>query len=299
MKNGKWLRSAALCMLLVLLLACRVSLGGGDSTDVQNAIQQTLQVMQTQTAAAQVVPSSGESQSTGSTDSGAEIEVEETPTINPTPCNSSRMVDETIPDGKQYDPGDSFTKTWTLRNNGSCEWNTDYRFVFEEGDRMGGDASQYLDAAVEPGEEITFSLDLNAPDEDGEYTGVWRLLADDGEKLGKYWVNIMVGIPPGPFAVTSVSFYMPHTTIDTGCPNDINVKAEITSSAAGKVTYKWTDSAGGSSSTKSYTFDEAGKKIVEYNVTADSSGDYWAKLYIDNPNHQWFGPMNFHVNCTP
>ena len=299
MKNGKWLRSAALCMLLILLLACRVSLGGGDSIDVQNAIQQALQVMQTQTAAAQVVPSSGESQSTGSTDSGAEIEVEETPTINPTPCNSSRMVDETIPDGKQYDPGDSFTKTWTLRNNGSCEWNTDYRFVFEEGDRMGGDASQYLDAAVEPGEEITFSLDLNAPDEDGEYTGVWRLLADDGEKLGKYWVNIVVGNPPGPFAVTSVSFYMPHTTIDTGCPNDINVKAEITSSAAGKVTYKWTDSAGGSSSTKSYTFDEAGKKIVEYNVTAGSSGDYWAKLYIDNPNHQWFGPMNFHVNCTP
>ncbi|NPV41722.1 MAG: hypothetical protein HPY72_10345 [Anaerolineae bacterium] len=299
MKKGKWLKSTALGAILVLLLACRVSLGGGDSSDVQNAIQQTLQVIQTQTAAAQPVPSSGESQSTGSTDSAAVAEVEETPTVNPTPCNASRMVDETIPDGKHYDPGDSFTKTWTLRNNGSCEWNTDYRFVFEEGDRMGGDTSQYLDEKVEPGEEVTFSLDLTAPDEDGEYTGVWRLLADDGEKLGKYWVSIVVGNPPGPFAVTSVTFYMPHTTIDTGCPNDINVKAEITSNAAGKVTYKWADSAGGSSSTKSYTFNEAGKKIVEYNVTAGSSGDYWAKLYIDNPNHQWFGPMDFHVNCTP
>jgi hypothetical protein len=177
MKNGKWLKSAALGAILVLLLACRVSLGGGDSSDVQNAIQQTLQVLQTQTAAAQAVPSSGESQSTGSTDSEAVIEVEETPTVNPTPCNASRMVDETIPDGKQYDPGDSFTKTWTLRNNGSCEWNTDYRFVFEEGDRMGGDTSQYLEEKIEPGEEITFSLDLTAPDEDG---GVYRRVASAG-----------------------------------------------------------------------------------------------------------------------
>jgi hypothetical protein len=96
-----------------------------------------------------------------------------------------------------------------------------------------------------------------------------------------------------------VSFYMPHTTIDMGCPGDINVKAEITTNGEGKVYYKWTDSAGGSSSTKSKTFDEAGTKIVEYNVTIGATGDHWAKLYIDDPNHQWFGPKNFHVNCTP
>jgi len=59
------------------------------------------------------------------------------------------------------------------------------------------------------------------------------------------------------------------------------------------------DSAGDSSSTKTITFDEAGKQIVDYNMTVSATDDYWTKLYIDNPNHQWFDPIEFHVNCTP
>jgi hypothetical protein len=219
--------------------------------------------------------------------------------MNPTPCNLSHWTGETIPDGTVMDAGETFTKSWTLRNDGICDWTTDYQFVFVEGDRMGGASTQNLSSRIEPGESVTLKVNLTAPDDDGQYRGVWRLRADDDEEFGNYWVEIYVGEPSPPFAVTSVSFYMPHTTIDTGCPNDISVKAEIKSSAAGKVTYKWKDSAGGSSSTKSYTFDDAGTKIVDYNVTVTASGDYWAKLYIDNPNHQWFGPINFHVNCTP
>jgi len=38
---------------------------------------------------------------------------------------------------------------------------------------------------------------------------------------------------------------------------------------------------------------------VDYNPTISATGDYQARLYIDNPNHQWFGTVNFHVNCTP
>jgi hypothetical protein len=299
MRMNRWVCLSALIMILILLLACAISFNGGESTDdVKDAIQQTLQAMQTQTAAAaaQVQPPI-ETQS--GTAPEEESEPEPTLTVNPTPCNASRMTDETIPDGTRFDPDEAFTKTWTLRNNGSCEWNTDYRFVFEDGDRMGGEISQNLDSVVKPGKEITLSVDLEAPSDDGDYTGVWRLMSGDGEKLGKYWVNIVVGIPSGPFAVTSVSFYMPHTTIDTSCPHNVTVKAEITSNAAGKVVYYWLDSTGETSTYESHTFDEAGKKIVEYKVKATSSDDYWAKLYIDNPNHQWFGPINFHVNCTP
>lgn len=307
MKLKKWAALSAIAILLLALLACTISFGGNNQTnDVKSAIQMTLQVLQTQTAAAAgpaQPPSGNQSSNNSSSGSNTPNQPENPPaptlTVNPTPCNVSRMAGENVPDGTQFDAGDTFTKTWKVRNIGACAWNKDYRLVFEEGDRMGGEKSQDLEHTVQPGDEITLSVDLTAPDDDGEYTGVWRLTSDTGEKLGKYWVNIFVGNPPGPFAVTSVTFYMPHTTIDTGCPNDLNVKAEITANGAGKVTYKWKDSEGGTSSTKSHTFDEAGKKIVEYNVHATSSGDYWAKLYIDSPNHQWFGPIDFHVNCTP
>jgi hypothetical protein len=47
------------------------------------------------------------------------------------------------------------------------------------------------------------------------------------------------------------------------------------------------------------TFDAPGKKIVDYNATINATDDYEARIYIDNPNHQWFGPVGFHVNCTP
>lgn len=299
MKIKRWIIFAALGVLFVGALACTISFGGDQTAeDTGSPAEQTLAALQqTQTALAQQETPQPAEQPTDTESVDAADKA--TPTVNPTPCNLSHWTGETIPDGTVMDAGDTFTKSWTLRNDGICDWTTDYQFVFVDGDRMGGASSQNLSSRIEPGESITLSVQLTAPEDDGQYRGVWRLRADDGEKFGNYWVDIYVGEPPAAFAVTGVSFYMPHTTIDTGCPNDINVKAEIKSAAAGKVTYKWTDSTGGSTSTKSYTFSDAGTKIVEYNVTVASTGDYWAKLYIDNPNHQWFGPINFHVNCTP
>jgi len=51
-------------------------------------------------------------------------------------CDQAAFVDETIPDGSQFPPGTAFTKTWTLRNAGSCAWNADYDVVFSSGNPM-------------------------------------------------------------------------------------------------------------------------------------------------------------------
>ena len=297
MKDNRWAKLGVLAVMLFIIMACEISFdtdNADNSSDL--AIEQTLQVLrQTQTANVALLQSHDPAEDQAA-DQPPSPAATPTATTDPDLCNISHMTGETIADGTVFDAGDTFTKSWTLRNNGICDWTTDYRFVFESGDRMGGATSQALPHVVKPHDTITLSVDLTAPDDNGEYAGTWRLLADDGEKLGFYWVKIRVGPL---FAVTGVSYYMPHTTIDTGCPNDINVKAEITSNAEGKVTYKWEDSTGDSSSTKSVTFTEAGKKIVDYNVTVDATGDYWAKLYIDEPNHQWFSVKEFHVNCTP
>ena len=34
------------------------------------------------------------------------------------------VADVTVPDGARYDPNAAFTKTWRLRNIGTCTWTT-------------------------------------------------------------------------------------------------------------------------------------------------------------------------------
>ena len=76
----------------------------------------------------------------------------------------------------------------------------------------------------------------------------------------------------------------------------LDPNGNIITSAAGKVTYYWTDSQGGQSGTQSVNFDAAGTQTVNYTVTVNATGAHWVKLYIDQPNHQLFGPKEFTVN---
>ena len=217
------------------------------------------------------------------------------PAATPLPCNKAQFVSETIPDDTEFASGEAFTKSWTLKNIGTCTWNTSYKLVFISGDAMSGPASVNLASAVAPDAQATISVDLTAPTDSGTYTGYWKMQADDDDQFGQVYVRVKTETVF--FQVASVTYYMPHTTIDMECPGDVAIKGEITTSAAGTVTYYWTDSEGGQSATKSISFDAAEAKIVDYTMNVDS-GDHWAKLYIDQPNHQLFGPKNFTVNCT-
>src|SRR5574338_1618752 len=57
----------------------------------------------------------------------------------PTPvCDQAQFVrDVTIPDGTVFAPGATFTKTWRIKNAGTCTW-SGYSLVFDSGDSMGG-----------------------------------------------------------------------------------------------------------------------------------------------------------------
>ena len=127
--------------------------------------------------------------------------------------------------------------------------------------------------------------------------------AADGEKMGKYWVVIKVGggapAPAGgPFAVTSVNFSTPPSPIDLVCPGNVTVTAAIKTNTAGNVTYKWEDCEGNTES-GSLSFASAETKSVSHTFSIGFTATHWASLYIDAPNHQWFGPKNFDVICNP
>jgi hypothetical protein len=111
------------------------------------------------------------------------------PTRTPTsaePCNRATFEgDATIPDGSTLPPNTHFTKTWLVKNTGSCTWKNGYSVVFSgRGDAMSGLASFPLIGEIKPGEAAPVSVELTAPGDLGEYQGYWRLRSDQGQEFG-------------------------------------------------------------------------------------------------------------------
>jgi hypothetical protein len=104
------------------------------------------------------------------------------------------VADITVPDGTQFSPGENFTKTWRLKNVGTCSWTTSYAVVFHSGEQMDGPTTQALTGNVNPGETIDLSVDLKAPASNGTYTGNWRLRNGSGVLFAKFYVTIEVGV---------------------------------------------------------------------------------------------------------
>lgn len=104
------------------------------------------------------------------------------PTATPLPCNLAAFVaDVTIPDGTVFEAGQYFTKTWRLKNVGSCRWTTNYDMVFVRGERMDGSVEVAMPANVNPGETVDLTVTLRAPSDAGTHTGYWQLRDPSGQ----------------------------------------------------------------------------------------------------------------------
>jgi len=156
-----------------------------------------------------------------------------TPTVNPltlaTGCNNLLLLrDETIPAGTVMKPGESFTKTWKVANNGTCNWALQYRLAFVGGNQMGGEASG-LGKVIEPNKWTQLSIGLTAPKQPGTYTGTWRL----GDQAGKVFgssltVSIAVALPtntPAP-TLTATPVTPSNTPTDTPVPSDTPIPSD-------------------------------------------------------------------------
>ncbi|MEJ5224512.1 MAG: NBR1-Ig-like domain-containing protein, partial [Anaerolineales bacterium] len=131
-----------------------------------------------------------------------------TPTALPTSpaaCedNATFVADVTVPDGAAFAPNTPFTKTWRLRNSGTCTWTPDYALVFVDGEPMSGPGAQPFTQTVLPGESVDLSVDLIAPASPATYRGYWQLRNPQGRLFGindyanrSFWVEIKVVIAP-------------------------------------------------------------------------------------------------------
>ena len=105
-------------------------------------------------------------------------------TTTPSACTMSAALlqDLSIPDGTILKPGQQFTKTWRVQNNGTCDWEN-YKLVFVRGNLMGGNSPSLL-PKVSAGSTHDISLELFAPSYQGEYSGYWQIQSEKGSLIG-------------------------------------------------------------------------------------------------------------------
>ena len=103
------------------------------------------------------------------------------------------VVDVTIPDNTPMTPGQTFTKTWKVKNTGSCAWDAGFKFAFVGGEQMSG-ATYTLPSSVAANAEIDISVPMTAPNKTGSLRGNWRMQTAGGQYFGdEVYVLIVVG----------------------------------------------------------------------------------------------------------
>ena len=225
------------------------------------------------------------------------------PTVPPTStqiCDKAQFVaDMTIPDGTVLTPGETFTKTWRIKNVGTCSWTPSYTVIFDHGEQMSGPSTQAMVGNVNPGQTIDISVNLKAPATDNHYVGYWKLRNASGVTFTNFYVDIKVvtsgggGSGGATFAVTHVELAV--STFTNGayvnCPR---VKAKITTNKAGTVKYHyyWTGSTGSMESLSFPSGTTLSANAFEWYVGPLAPGPLYVGIYIDEPNHQDFGSVS-------
>ncbi len=224
----KYIPVTILAALILAILAC--GQGGITTPDAAatlnpqyTAAAQTLEAMLTQSAPlASATPGPEDTPFPTSTPFPTNTPVTVFPTFTPLPTNTPIVIptvqantptptavtrcdwakfekDVSYPDGTVVGAGQKFTKTWRIKNIGTCTWTTGYSLIFADGNAMGGPASVKLAGSVAPGQTVDLSVDLVAPNAEGRYRGYWKLRNANGVIFGvgknandPFWVDINV-----------------------------------------------------------------------------------------------------------
>ena len=135
----------------------------------------------------------------------------QSPTITSTPLltppllgQDSMMIfiSETIPDGTNFKSGETFSKTWTIKNGGIRTWDDGFilirTFSTLLNEFLGGPERIPITKEVKPGETFQIGVDLVAPTQNGRYTVFYQLQDETGSLVpnSQVWVTITVGNIP-------------------------------------------------------------------------------------------------------
>ena len=125
-------------------------------------------------------------------------------------CDSASFEgDITYPDGSIVGRSSPFTKSWRIKNTGTCTWTASYDIVYVSGEKFGAKNAVPLSENVSPGETVVISLDLIAPSTNGDYRGNWKLRNASGVVFGlgsSGDSNFYVDVSVSGFTITGYDF---------------------------------------------------------------------------------------------
>ncbi len=137
--------------------------------------------------------------------------------VSETGIDDAELVTETAPDpGTVYAAGDTFSKSWTLRNTGTSVWTTGYyRATRTSG--VFGPAYLTLPEEVTPDETIKLTGTFTAPTVPGTYLATFQMQGFDGTFGDEFSVEIEVlGSAPG--GASSPIYEVGLDMYDPDCP---------------------------------------------------------------------------------
>ncbi len=309
---GKRRILAGLVGLLLLASACSPS--AGNDASISTAVAQTIQAGDSLTAVSSLptstvsplptFPAGTPAPSDAAPTSGATLAA-----APPDPnCAKASLVAENPPDDVLIKPGETFWKTWTLKNTGTCTWTANYNLVFSSGELMGGLTSYPLKDDVAPGEQKDISIFLKAPDAGGEATGFWKLQSPWNSTFGvgpssePFYVKVNVSDAAVPaYGIAKVDYNLVRDPA-TGCPTNVRytLYATITANGPYKFSYYWNQSDGNESSKKTMEFTEAGSQTIsrEWMVgKGDSTNSRWIEFVVTSPEYREYGKAEFENLC--
>jgi len=119
------------------------------------------------------------------------------PTVSLSSCtfDSDFESDVTIPDNSKIAFSTEFTKTWAIKNNGTCDWQPGFALRPAGGDRL----SESESAPVPPakaGETVQVSVRMKAPDDPGTYISKWQLCASADQCFGAVLFSKIIAVQP-------------------------------------------------------------------------------------------------------
>lgn len=147
-----------------------------------------------------------------STETAEEPEAKEQPKEIDAPVElHAHFSHDTVEDGTIMAPGAQFTQTWTMHNPGPDAWPAGCSVCFIGGDAMinvdpnqpshishirKATKSNIVEQEVAPHEKVNFTVNMRAPDHEGNAISYWRLKTPDGIPFGhKLWCDINMKMP--------------------------------------------------------------------------------------------------------
>ncbi len=269
------------------------------STDAVIATSVAQTVMAQETAQAQLTPTATPVSATlGPRVSPTPLVTKAPPTAPPpgssniVPCYRAEYVaDLTVPDGTIVAPGASFMKRWSVKNTGSCSWNSTYKFVFMDGDVLGGAYLYNFPGFAAPQDTVEIPIQLYAPTSTGAYTGYWKIQAPDGTifGVGQYSQSLSVSIVVGSgtpennktqsvYDITAVGY-----TIERRCTaaNTFwHIYVHLTSNGPLNSTFSMLQSDGNGQNKIKLAFDQAETLTFDY-------GEWSQRTITSSPNPRW------------